>query len=1009
MSNLEKESGNEELGKRIRKRSVHGERLDAAREAQKAKAAEKGKRAEEWINRQSEKQSTKDVVQRQENSEPSRTSFCDDDPLSSRDEEKLGRDGADISILSEVKDTFIDGGFEKLPEGVAGRLQREREAVALAQMELAKEKIEAERERMRVELERLRQGSAASSSSVASASEQMVDRMLRNEEKRADLEAQRVALERERLETEKKKLETKKEKLQVARQQAKEKKLRQARQVEERRTAWTRQSGIFKAEMAFNALSEEDKVEQRIPDDGARGREAKWWKKALKRGAPANSPSVGGRLSGLETNGAQKPRQHFLSVEIYNILGSIHDANQMILEMIPADLTVVSLQTVYRLVVGPVRRPLRTWIYKMLSADCDVTITPAWLALVEERLLRAIFFIQWVAPKTLYTADSGVTFSVGDLLNSILEQEQLMEPKRRKKEFKLKGKDYFDNDNFYSQATNHQGLIEVHTEGVAREWSEVQPGAEEDNELAGKKGQACARTACLTKAQFSRWWRELERAQASQSPVNRLKEFSSEAKRFPRRLRRIIAKGLWTRLRKKHTRRRMPEHYIQDPAELAFARKEIQALIESGALVEVTGETKRKSWVHPYFVIRGTNKWRLVVDLRKLNEAIVEGKSVSYDDLAFLASIVKPGDRMFKLDLTSAFHHVGLAASLSSRIAIRVGSKVYQFQVMCFGLAIAPKIFMAIMREVLKPLKTLGIRFALYIDDIAVLLPKNQPDPLSIVKLCVEQLVKHGFIISWKKSQLLPASKMEFLGLLIDAKRMEMKVPNRKVVDIANLAAVVAQRPEVKTKTIAKVVGKIISIARAFGPAKKLIWHLVMDLKGAVKKAGWKGRTEISLRARSDMVWLAENLKRHRSKRILLPRNPVAIETDASKTGWGGWCPATKREAYGFWSVEESKEHIMVLEMRAIIHTVRELDLREMPIHIWTDNMAVMHYVNRWGGAGNMALLLETHRLWSEVWDRKLYLTGASYINTKENVVADRLSRLSPPNSSKNSEPVRRK
>nr|XP_032646422.1 uncharacterized protein LOC116830873 [Chelonoidis abingdonii] len=83
----------------------------------------------------------------------------------------------------------------------------------------------------------------------------------------------------------------------------------------------------------------------------------------------------------------------------------------------------------------------------------------------------------------------------------------------------------------------------------------------------------------------------------------------------------------------------------------------------------------------------------------------------------------------------------------------------------------------------------------------------------------------------------------------------------------------------------------------------------------------------------------------------------VMMATDASLTSWGAHI--SHQTIRGLWSHSETSLHINVLEFRAIRNACRcFLPLIKNPhVHIMTDNIACMFYVNRQAGARSHSLL----------------------------------------------------
>lgn len=78
----------------------------------------------------------------------------------------------------------------------------------------------------------------------------------------------------------------------------------------------------------------------------------------------------------------------------------------------------------------------------------------------------------------------------------------------------------------------------------------------------------------------------------------------------------------------------------------------------------------------------------------------------------------------------------------------------------------------------------------------------------------------------------------------------------------------------------------------------------------------------------------------------------VTINTDASKTGFGGHL--NKQIFQGKWTKLEQSLHISLLELEAVIRTITHFlpQLHNQKVLVKCDNTTVVQYVNKQGGGG---------------------------------------------------------
>lgn len=513
------------------------------------------------------------------------------------------------------------------------------------------------------------------------------------------------------------------------------------------------------------------------------------------------------------------------------------------------------------------------------------------------------------------------------------------------------------------------------------------------------------------------WAEQCEGEQAGSLPQGRLKAFAQRwvaefGDRLSEKFRRTLQRGLWMRLRSRKSvpkmqRRHSITHYVEDPRDLAWAIEELQALVDSGALVPCN---RRKVFCHPFFVVHQKDKRRLVLDLRRLNKLVLESATIQYDDLRKIAAELKPGAWIWSADLKSAYHHVSLSTAFSKMVGVVIpGMGAFRWTVLPFGYSAAPKIFQSLMMLVAQAIGEVTgglVRVFVYLDDLLFTAPPScsAEEANALVRLSVDTVRALGLLINFKKSVLYPSKELRHLGLVINSQEMVFKIPDDKKNDLRNFANLLEQKEEVRAKTLSKMMGKLESVNRAFSPAKAYTWNLVRDVKKA--RGRWNEKVRLSESTREDLAWIASNITSALPRAIRPPRRRKQLFTDASLLGWGAYCPALPlllREAWGLWNDlpapgsdcwTPSEEHIMVLEMRAVSNAIVAFNFRDTAVQVFTDNQNVLAYLKKWGGSGSKELLAETRRLWRICWERSVTLIEPQWISTKHNVVADRLSRI---------------
>jgi len=138
------------------------------------------------------------------------------------------------------------------------------------------------------------------------------------------------------------------------------------------------------------------------------------------------------------------------------------------------------------------------------------------------------------------------------------------------------------------------------------------------------------------------------------------------------------------------------------------------------------------------------------------------------------------------------------------------------------------------------------------------------------------------------------------------------------------------------------------------------------------------------------ILWWINNIA-NCSKSIVVTKPDFILESDASKSGWGG--VSGDDSTGGSWSRQEIELHINYLEMRAALFTIQSFckDKSECHVKIMSDNTTTVACINKRGSTKE--LLNDVTKeiiLWCS--SRKIYISAA-HIPGVDNIVADAESR----------------
>ncbi len=423
---------------------------------------------------------------------------------------------------------------------------------------------------------------------------------------------------------------------------------------------------------------------------------------------------------------------------------------------------------------------------------------------------------------------------------------------------------------------------------------------------------------------------------------------------------------------------------VNSAAKASVLQQELSSLLQKGAIEEVPQSEVEQGFFSRYFLVpKRDGGLRPILDLRRLNLSLYKGKFKMLT-MRTIMSQVQEGDWFVTIDLKDAYFHIQVVHRHRRFLRFAFGGKAYQYKVLPFGLALAPRTFTKCMDAALAPLRLQGIRVLNYLDDWLILAHSRE-----LVSRHRDIVLGHihslGLRMNAKKSVLLPSQWTVFLGVRLDSVQMQARLAPARI--------------PVFTACLARFkLGHHVSV----GTCRRLL--LPLGLLHMRPFLWWM--KELRLHPTVPATRLVR-VSRSCCRRLLMWRDPVflrsgvrmgaihrrhMITTDASMTGWGAVFEG--RPASGEWKEEFLFWHINCLELRAVFLALKYFlpVLGEHHVIVRTDNMAVVSHINRQGGSRSRTLdRLARHLL---LWSQDKFLSlRAVHVPGVLNLAADFLSR----------------
>ena len=144
---------------------------------------------------------------------------------------------------------------------------------------------------------------------------------------------------------------------------------------------------------------------------------------------------------------------------------------------------------------------------------------------------------------------------------------------------------------------------------------------------------------------------------------------------------------------------------------------ETETLLAKGAIREVDRSRARDGFFSKYFTVpKADGGLRPILDLKRLNR-FLRPKKFRMVTLATIMPLLRRNVWFASIDLKDAYFHISIHRDHHRFLRFAIGDRVFQFQVLPFGLSTAPRVFTKCVAVVCAFLRTLGIEIYPYLDD----------------------------------------------------------------------------------------------------------------------------------------------------------------------------------------------------------------------------------------------------------------------------------------------------
>ena len=217
--------------------------------------------------------------------------------------------------------------------------------------------------------------------------------------------------------------------------------------------------------------------------------------------------------------------------------------------------------------------------------------------------------------------------------------------------------------------------------------------------------------------------------------------------------------------------------------------------------------------VTPIHLVRHpvTGKARITHDSRAVNVRLEPAPT----EMARAEDALLKGSVAAKLDLLSAFRHVGLAEVDRRVLAFTVNGVPFRWCALSFGCNQSPLLFAqalaGVLRRVVLPS---GATLIVYVDDLLVVAPGAAALDAAMAHLCAA-LTEEGWYIALDKCFPYAMAKAPFLGLVVDLVHQRLRVSKAKAAKLKARCACLLERSKATLADLQKVGGVLAFMHQA--------------------------------------------------------------------------------------------------------------------------------------------------------------------------------------------------
>jgi len=393
-------------------------------------------------------------------------------------------------------------------------------------------------------------------------------------------------------------------------------------------------------------------------------------------------------------------------------------------------------------------------------------------------------------------------------------------------------------------------------------------------------------------------------------------------------------------------------------------------------------------------------KWRLITDLsypenKSINDNIPSNlcslKYVTVTQVASRAVSLGKGALLAKIDIKSAYRLIPIVPQDRVFLGLKWKEAIFVDGMLPFGLCSAPKIFNAVADALEWCISKEGVENIFhYLDDYIIIGPPDSEQ--CALDLCrLKQVCNDLGVPLAPEKQAGPSSTIEFLGIIIDTVKQELRLPRDKLDRLLASVLQLEHKRSCLRKDLESLVGVLGHACTVIQGGKTFLRNAIIKLH-SVKEQHHHVKFNVALR--SDLAWWRLFAPHWNGTAVVLEASQQTFEIASDASGsWG--CGAIWKTSWFQLKWNEITEafHIAVKELIPIIiaTVIWGSEWKGSIVTAYCDNAAVVSVLNtRYSKEENLMQMVRTLFFIEARYQFKL---KALHIPGKHNYLADYLSR----------------